>query len=238
MDIEKTRCPNCPNHCAYPGMCTLGMSFFDRMKRNGIKDGVIYIHGKGGNAQEADFYKPLFAECDVVGLDYKAEYPWDAISEFLPFFDEFYKSHKSVTVVANSIGAYFSMLSLPQDKIKKAYFISPIVNMEKLIENMLIWAGKTESDLKAEKAIPTNFGETLYWDYLTWVRSNPVKWSVPTVIIRGENDNMQSFETIKDFADDTDSKVFVMENGEHWFHTDEQMEFIKDIIDKTRLDIK
>lgn len=92
--------------------------------------------------------------------------------------------------------------------------------------------------MKAEKAIPTNFGETLYWDYLTWVRSNPVKWSVPTVIIRGENDNMQSFETIKEFADDTDSKVFVMENGEHWFHTDEQMEFIKDIIDKTRLNIK
>ena len=31
---------------------------------------VIYIHGKGGNAEEAIHYKPLFRNCDVIGLDY------------------------------------------------------------------------------------------------------------------------------------------------------------------------
>lgn len=31
---------------------------------------VIYIHGKGGNAEEAIHYKPLFSNCDVIGLDY------------------------------------------------------------------------------------------------------------------------------------------------------------------------
>ena len=31
---------------------------------------VIYIHGKGGNAEEAIHYKPLFSDCDVIGLDY------------------------------------------------------------------------------------------------------------------------------------------------------------------------
>ena len=30
---------------------------------------VIYIHGKGGNAEEAIHYKPLFSNCDVIGLD-------------------------------------------------------------------------------------------------------------------------------------------------------------------------
>ena len=29
---------------------------------------VIYIHGKGGNAEEAIHYKPLFSNCDVIGL--------------------------------------------------------------------------------------------------------------------------------------------------------------------------
>ena len=29
---------------------------------------VLYIHGKGGNAMEADHYKALFAGYDVVGL--------------------------------------------------------------------------------------------------------------------------------------------------------------------------
>ena len=28
---------------------------------------VIYIHGKGGNAEEAIHYKPLFSNCDVIG---------------------------------------------------------------------------------------------------------------------------------------------------------------------------
>ena len=39
---------------------------------------VLYIHGKGGNAMEADHYKTLFAGYDVVGLDYHADNPWDA----------------------------------------------------------------------------------------------------------------------------------------------------------------
>ena len=34
---------------------------------------VLYIHGKGGNAMEADHYKTLFAGYDVVGLDYHAD---------------------------------------------------------------------------------------------------------------------------------------------------------------------
>ena len=34
---------------------------------------VIYIHGKGGNAEEAIHYKPLFSNCDVIGLDYTAK---------------------------------------------------------------------------------------------------------------------------------------------------------------------
>ena len=43
---------------------------------------VLYIHGKGGNAMEADHYKTLFAGYDVVGLDYHADNLWDAINEF------------------------------------------------------------------------------------------------------------------------------------------------------------
>ena len=35
---------------------------------------VIYIHGKGGNAEEAIHYKPLFSNCDVIGLDYTAQF--------------------------------------------------------------------------------------------------------------------------------------------------------------------
>lgn len=35
-----------------------------------MKKSVIYIHGKGGNAEEAEHYKPLFKDYDVIGFDY------------------------------------------------------------------------------------------------------------------------------------------------------------------------
>ena len=36
---------------------------------------IIYIHGKGGNAEEAIHYKPLFGNCDVIGFDYESQTP-------------------------------------------------------------------------------------------------------------------------------------------------------------------
>ena len=51
-----------------------------------MKKGMIYIHGKGGNVGEADHYKALFPEYDVIGFDYKSETPWDAKEEFIPFY--------------------------------------------------------------------------------------------------------------------------------------------------------
>ena len=42
---------------------------------------VLYVHGKGGNAEEAEHYKPLFPSCDVVGLDYKSYAVWETKTE-------------------------------------------------------------------------------------------------------------------------------------------------------------
>ena len=92
---------------------------------------VLYIHGKGGNAMEADHYKTLFAGYDVVGLDYHADNPWEAISEFKEFFHGYRKGHDSIILIANSIGAYFSMYAFNHEQIDKAFFISQIVDMEK-----------------------------------------------------------------------------------------------------------
>ena len=41
-----------------------------------LKKAILYIHGKGGSAQEAERYKPLCPGYDVLGLDYKAASPW------------------------------------------------------------------------------------------------------------------------------------------------------------------
>ena len=191
-----------------------------------MKKLTVYVHGKVGNAAEAEHYIPLFPECEVIGFDYRAENPWEAKAEFPAFFDEQKKHFDEITLIANSIGAFFSMSSLDEKQIKRAMFISPIVNMERLIRNMMTWANVSEADLRERGEIATSFGETLSWKYLCYVRENPLKWRVPTAILYGERDNLTSFPTISAFAEKTGASLTVMQGGEHWFHTDEQTAFL------------
>ena len=191
-----------------------------------MKNLVIYVHGKGGNADEALHYKGLFPEADVLGFDYKAETPWDAKKEFSVYFDSVAADYDEVTLIANSIGAFFSMNALGDKPIKQAYFISPMVNLEKLICDMMMWAGVSEKELREKKSVPTNFGETLSWEYLCYVRENPIEWSIPTKILYGSNDNLTSLETMREFAQKIGAPLTVMDGGEHWFHTAEQMAFL------------
>ena len=62
-----------------------------------MKHLVIYVHGKGGNANEAEHYKPFFAESDVIGFDYQAQNPWEAQKEFSSFFELHSQRYDSVT---------------------------------------------------------------------------------------------------------------------------------------------
>lgn len=191
-----------------------------------MKQLVIYVHGKGGSAEEAEHYKSIFSKSDVIGFDYKSHNPWEAKNEFSNFFNLHSKGYNSVILIANSIGAFFSLNSFHEKKITKALFISPIVNMEKLIADMMIWANVTEDELRIKKEIPTEFGETLSWEYLCYVRNNIIEWNIPTCILYGEKDNLTSTETISEFANKTGASLTIMKNGEHWFHTDEQMKFL------------
>ena len=125
------------------------------------------------------------------------------------------------------------MSSLDKSFVDKALFISPVVNMENLIDNMMVWANVTEQELKQKLEIPTEFGETLSWSYLTYVREHPLPWSIPTRILYGEHDNLTSLETMTAFAKRVHAELTVMPGGEHWFHTEEQMRFLDDWIMKS-----
>ena len=191
---------------------------------------VLYIHGKGGGKEEANHYIPLFTDSDVIGLDYKATNPWEAKEEFPLLFDKYSKNYDSVVVVANSIGAYFVMHALEEKNISKAFFISPLVNMERLILDMMMWANVTENELYERKNINTSFGETLSWDYLTYVRKHPLKWNIPTHILYGEKDHLTSLETISNFSKEINATLTIMKNGEHYFHLEDQMRFLDEWI--------
>ena len=197
-----------------------------------MKHLVVYVHGKGGSAGEADHYVPLFSGCEVVGFDYRAQTPWDAREEFPRFFEQMRSSCDLLTLIANSIGAFFSMSALNSKYVDHALFISPVVDMERLIADMMARANVTEDELRARKEIPVGFGETLSWDWLCDVRNHPLQWSTPTRILYGDHDNLTSPEIMSAFAARIDAQLTVMPRGEHWFHTPEQMAFLDRWIQK------
>ncbi len=191
-----------------------------------MKHTVLYIHGKGGSAGEAAHYRPLFPGADVIGLDYGAETPWAAASEFPALFDRLCGGSDAVTLIANSIGAYFAMHTLAEKGIRRAFLISPIVDMEALILGMMRAPGVSEDALREAGEIPTAFGETLSWKYLCYVREHPLAWNTPTEILYGEADAMTPYDAVSAFAARIGAGLTVCPGGEHWFHTAEQMAFL------------
>ena len=58
---------------------------------------IIYVHGKGGAAEEAKHYQKLFPESDVIDFDYHSQTPWDANIEFPKLIDYHITEYASIT---------------------------------------------------------------------------------------------------------------------------------------------
>ena len=143
------------------------------------------------------------------------------------------KNYKKINLCACSMGAYFSLLAYKTEDVGQCIFLSPIVNMKIVIDNMMIWSNVTEKELQALNEIKTNFKETLYWDYYKYVKDNPVtNWNKKTYILYGNKDNMQSEDIIKAFSNKFNCTLQILENGEHYFHTKEQLDFYKEWLNK------
>ena len=191
-----------------------------------MKERIVYVHGKGGSAEEAERYRALLPEAEIVGFDYRAQTPWEARGEFPRFFAEQRTRCERLTLLASSIGAFFSMSALDEGLTDRACLISPVVDMEALIGRIMLWAGVREQELAERLEIPTRFGETLSWRYLCDVREHPIVWRVPTRILYGEGDELTPMEVMEAFVRRTGAELTVMPGGEHWFHTEEQLRFL------------
>ncbi|MEA5143227.1 MAG: hypothetical protein VB023_06570 [Oscillibacter sp.] len=59
-------------------------------------------------------------------------------------------------------------------------------------------------------------------------RLHPIQnWSCPTAILYAGQDNMSTMETVKGFANAHGSALTVYPQGEHWFHTPEQLAVLR-----------
>lgn len=200
----------------------------------------LFVHGQGGNKGEAAVFSEIAvpAGYQVLGVDLPEHGerkgtqgifdPWTVVPELQTVMAHMKSHWTNISLRANSIGAYFSMLAFVDEPIEKALLVSPIVDMERLILDMIGWAGVTEELLRAKGEIPTNFGQTLSWNYLSWVREHPLSgWKAPTSILYGGQDNMTARETVADFAKVHGAVLTIYEQDEHWFHTPEQLDRLR-----------
>ena len=196
-----------------------------------MKKAIIYVHGKGGSALEVERFKKNCPDFDMFGVDYREYLPWVVEKQIRDVYQKLDSQYDQILILANSIGAYFSMLALQDLPIQKALFISPILNMEKSITDTLQTNNLTEIDLKERQEI-TLGRKNLSWKYLQFVREHPIDWQVETEILYGENDDHTSKTVLEDFIKSHNAHVTIMENGEHWFHTKEQLSFLDNWMQK------
>ena len=196
----------------------------------------LYIHGKMGRKEEAAH--PAGIICpkgyQVLSVDLPGHgertgkmerfVPWEVVPELQAVYGFARQRWKKISLYGSSIGAYYSLLAFRDVKLEKSLFVSPILDMEKLIRDMMGWAGVTWAQLQQAGEIPTAFGETLSWKYLTYAAEHRItKWDSPTAILYAGQDHLTARETARDFAQRFGCTVTVMENGEHWFQTEEQL---------------
>ena len=169
----------------------------------------LFVHGVHGRKEEA----LTFAEVavlkgyQVMGIDLPIERkPWEVLPLLNEVRDYLYENWKCVSVRANSIGSWFSLLAFQSMKIEQALLVSPILDMKSFIE---------EQPSHEE-------------DYYEWVINNPItSWNTPTYILRPKMDLIVSETVGRDFISHHKCQLTIMPDGEHWFHTPKQLAFLK-----------
>jgi alpha-beta hydrolase superfamily lysophospholipase len=200
----------------------------------------LYVHGKMGCKEEALPFAELAcpAGYQVLAVDLPEHgerrgsseklLPWVAAPELEAVYFYAAERWKNVSLRATSIGAWFSMLALQEKPLRSALLLSPVVDMEDLITNMMQWANVSEAQLKEAGEISTDFDETLSWQYLCWVREHPYRWKVPTQVLYGAKDNLTSRSVLEQFKQRTGAHLTIMVEGEHWFHTELQLAVLQE----------
>jgi esterase/lipase len=199
----------------------------------------IFVHGKMSQKEEAEGFATIAERkgYQVLSFDlpehgerksenYKCNIQ-NGVNDLRLICNYAISKWKTLSLFGNSLGAYFSLAAYQDIIFAKCLFLSPILNMEHLIQNMMDWFNVTEDLLKEKQEIQIPIGEKLSWAYYKYVKENPiVSWGNPTFILYGSNDDQTERYIVDAFVRKFHCHLEVLQNGEHYFHTKEQIEFV------------
>ncbi|BCJ96335.1 alpha/beta hydrolase [Anaerocolumna cellulosilytica] len=152
---------------------------------------------------------------------------WNGIHDLTAIGNYTFSRWKEVSLYACSLGAYFSLHAYADRNFTKCLFQSPILDMEYLIRQMFTWFQVTEEKLFTEKEISTPV-DLLHWDYYQYVINHPIEiWNLPTSILYGGKDNMQSEDVIQKFVEQHNCSLTISGNSEHPFMQERDFEIVR-----------
>lgn len=196
----------------------------------------LYLHGQGGSKEEALAFGRIACAggWQVLAIDLPGHgerageasrfYPWHIVPELRQVMGFARTRWRQIALYANSIGAYLGMCSFAGEELARSLFVSPVLDMARLIGERMRSAGVEEARLAREGQIPVDDGPPLSWEYLTYARAHPItRWESPTFLLYAGQDHLTSRDTVENFARHFGCRLTVMEEGEHWFHTPPQL---------------
>lgn len=189
----------------------------------------LWVHGKMSSKEYASTFAKIAEEkgyqtvsFDLPGHGDRAEENercdiWNGMRDLALVGEYVFANWKEVSLFACSLGAYFSLNTYHTFDFKKCLFQSPILDMEYLIGQMMMWFDVSEERLEEEKEVDTPI-DILSWNYYQYVKAHPIQnWKIPTRILFGGKDNLQSMDVVKNFAKKYSCLLTVAEKSEHPF---------------------
>ena len=206
----------------------------------------LYVHGKMSRKEYAAEFARMAEEKGyqtlsfdlpesgerLDGKDGKRLDVWDGTADVKTMADYALDHWDRVCLYACSIGAYFSLNCLAEYRLEKALLQSPVVDMQWLARQMMAWFGITEEQLEREKEIPTPI-DPLRWDYFCYSLTHPiVSWPIPTAVLYGGRDSLQSREVIHSFCRRFDCECTISEESDHPFMDDSDGQIVHNWLEK------
>lgn len=142
---------------------------------------------------------------------------WNGIRDLTAVAEYTFARWKQVSLYGCSLGAFFSLHACGGYPFQKCLFQSPVLDMVYLIRQMMAWFDISETRLEREREIDTPI-DVLSWRYWQYVRAHPVeRWDIPTCILYGGKDDLQSRQVVEDFAGRFGCRLRVSEKSRHPF---------------------
>lgn len=189
----------------------------------------IHVHGKMSNKENAADFAAIAQERGFQTLSFDLPEHgervdegtrcdiWNGIADVQAVGEYARSRWPHIRLHGCSLGAFFSLHACRKWPLERCLLQSPIVDMEYLVRQMFAWFGVSEEQLRQEGEIPTPV-DTLSWRYFEYVRSHPIlEWRVPTAILYGGRDDMQSLNVMRRFADRFGCVLTVSEPSAHPF---------------------